>query len=71
LTTVDRFGGRGGELNPLLRRARRAGWTVTRQSSGHWRWFDPEGRLILTTGGTPNGRGVHFAMARLKKAGLR
>ena len=68
--SAQNFGGRGSELNPLVRRARRAGWTVTRQASGHWRWIDPEGRLILISGGTPNHIGINFAVRKLRKAGL-
>jgi hypothetical protein len=65
-----RFGGNGKELNRWARAARRAGWTVARTGRDHWRWTDPTGRLVLTTGGTPNGIGLHRAIAKLRREGL-
>jgi hypothetical protein len=67
---AGQFGGRGADLNGYLRRALRSGWTVTRQGNSHWRWFNPEGRLILTCGNTPSRVGVHRAVETLRKAGL-
>jgi hypothetical protein len=58
------------ELRPLIRRARKLGWTVVATSRGHLRWFAPDGRLISTSGGTSNGIGVRCALVQLKRGGL-
>jgi hypothetical protein len=64
------FGGRGSGLNTWARRARGAGWTVVRQRNGHFRWMDPNGRLVLRTPGSPSQSSLHFAIVKLRKAGL-
>jgi hypothetical protein len=55
------------ELDPLLRRARRAGWYVERLGSGHLRWVSP-GNDVVVTSSTP--RSAIAALTALRKAGL-
>jgi hypothetical protein len=57
------------ELSVALRRARKAGWTITLRGSGHLRWVSPAG-AIVTTSATPSRSGVRSALMDLKRAGL-
>ncbi len=54
----------------LYRRARRAGWIVTRHGSGHLRWSAPSGAVITTAATPGDRRAVRNERARLRRAGL-
>ena len=58
-------------LRAQARRARAAGWQITRTRSGHYRWQHPDGTVVIT-GSTPNGgkRSIRNSRAQLRKAGL-
>jgi hypothetical protein len=46
-------------------------WSLVLAGSGHMKWYDPQGRLKLTTSMTPSGRrGVLNAKADLKRCGV-
>jgi hypothetical protein len=70
VVSTNRLRGHDKELAAALRRARKAGWTVVRTNNSHLRWYDPDGRLITTSGGTPGGSGVRVVLVQLKRAGL-
>lgn len=44
------------ELKPLIKRAERAGWTVTRTRGDHLKWLRPEGGMPYFSSSTPSDR---------------
>ena len=42
------------ELKAILAAARRQGWRVELQRSGHYKLYAPDGKTIVTTGSTPS-----------------
>jgi hypothetical protein len=58
------------DLRQLARLARRLGWSVTFQRSGHLRWQSPEGARV-TSSATPCDRRALLGLRRdLREAGL-
>jgi len=58
-------------LRKEIRLAVRLHWAVVVAGSGHLKWYDPEGKLRLTTSMTfSDPRGVLNAKAQLRKLGL-
>lgn len=60
-----------GPLRSAARKAKRAGWQISRTGSGHLRWKPPAGPVIITAS-TPGGgnRSISNSCAQLRKAGL-
>lgn len=54
----------------LARRARRAGWTITRHNSSHLRWEAPDGAVVTTASSPGDRRSFRNERARLRRAGL-
>jgi len=59
------------DLQALIHRARKAGWSVTVRGGGHLAWASPSGDVVVFSGATPSDwRAQANIKARLKRAGL-
>ena len=60
------------ELAQILREARRQGWRVELQRSGHYKLYPPDGRDLIVTGSTPSSpRALVKLVARMRSCGFR
>lgn len=59
------------DIAVVLNALRAQGYEVKMGGSGHWKVYDPDGRLITTLPATPSdGRGIRNAIAVLRRAGF-
>jgi hypothetical protein len=60
------------EWRPLVRAAQRAGWRLERLRNNHLRLMSPDGRTMVTFGGSPSDRrAIAAARALLRRGGLK
>jgi hypothetical protein len=59
------------ELKEVLREAEKQGWKVAYSGKGHPMLYAPDGKNIVTTGGTPSDhRALANLVARLRRHGF-
>jgi hypothetical protein len=61
------------EVRSEAKAALHLGWTIVLANSGHFKWYDSNGRLQVVMGSTPskNKRGMLNAKAKLKRLGVK
>lgn len=60
------------DWDEIRRASEQQGWRWTRTKRGHWQGYAPDGRTIVTVGGTPSDRrALDNALARMRRAGFR
>lgn len=61
-----------GDVRPLAKKARKAGWALRRTPKGnHLQWVDPDGRVRVTSSSSPSdSHAVKNLRSDLKRAGL-
>jgi hypothetical protein len=58
------------DMPKLVRRARKAGWSVTKTGKQHWRFRSPNGATIFAPSTPSDRRSVMNVRANLRRAGL-
>ena len=58
------------EMKALRRAAERAGWRVALTKRGHYKWFPPEGRMVVTASTPSDHRALSNIKSMLRKEGL-
>lgn len=59
------------DLRPAARKAREAGWTITRARNNHLAWKPPNGRTVYCPSTPSDPRSVANVLGKLRRAGLR
>jgi predicted RNA binding protein YcfA (HicA-like mRNA interferase family) len=59
------------ELKEIVREAENQGWTVKVTKKGHLMFYAPDGKNIVTSGGTPSDhRSLNNLVAKLRQYGF-
>ena len=61
---------RSKDLNDLVKRAVKQGWTVTLRNNGHLAWKSPRGGVVFTASSPSDFRVIKNVIRELKKFGF-
>lgn len=59
------------EVQELMKRAKKQGWSVRKTGSGHWSFKAPSGKTVVVAATPSDPRGMENARAELRRAGLK